>query len=391
MKSDMKVVLFNVKFSPNVGDGVIAESLERFFSVRGVEAKTFDIAGRSGIVENKRSFSLRELFIKVSSMLPRYLRRAIVVYNAKNVINKKHAEWFQEIQSADLVIVGGGNLVSDADLNFPSKITGVIDICSGLKKPVAFVGVGVSSALSKKAVSMFSSVFKYENLLGVWVRDSLSKNNFEKKFHSCASVIPDPAVSVRSFFSVNKEKVAFPPVAVNVACPANLVYSGDLLKKVSRLDILSNYQELVDRLLDNGADSVFVFTNGAFEDEEFKSDLLLRLQDDRVISCDRPKTPDDLVAIISGVRLVMSYRLHACIVAYSLGVKPIGFEWDSKIVAFFQDYVGSDNLYSDMPSCFSDLKEILDDKYEPIVAPYESEEKFYTVMDCIIERAKEAK
>ena len=48
----------------------------------------------------------------------------------------------------------------------------------------------------------------------------------------------------------------------------------------------------------------------------------------------RAVEPRELVAQISGFRAIVAHRLHASIIAYSLGIPSVGLVWDKKVRAF---------------------------------------------------------
>ncbi len=60
-----------------------------------------------------------------------------------------------------------------------------------------------------------------------------------------------------------------------------------------------------------------------------------------------PNTPEELCKIISSLDFLVAFRLHAQIVAYSYGVKSIGFAWDVKVRSFSQ-IIGREDFFLDM-------------------------------------------
>ncbi|MNF57022.1 Polysaccharide pyruvyl transferase [compost metagenome] len=61
---------------------------------------------------------------------------------------------------------------------------------------------------------------------------------------------------------------------------------------------------------------------------------------------DKPKTPSDLVNTINRYDLIVAHRLHANIIAYSLGITSIGLRWDTKLHSFFKS-INREHLFID--------------------------------------------
>jgi polysaccharide pyruvyl transferase WcaK-like protein len=87
------------------------------------------------------------------------------------------------------------------------------------------------------------------------------------------------------------------------------------------------------------------FTNGSPVDEV----ILASIKNDfvgvvKVIFADRPMVPEDLVKTIVRCEKIIAYRLHACIVATSLGVPAIGLAWDKKLSSYFESIGAADRV-----------------------------------------------
>ena len=70
----MKIALLNVKFSPNLGDGLLSECLERELAraLPGAQVVAIDLAGRSAYHGHRRS--RRGRVIALLEALPRWAR-----------------------------------------------------------------------------------------------------------------------------------------------------------------------------------------------------------------------------------------------------------------------------------------------------------------------------
>ena len=124
----MKIVVFNVKFSENLGDGILAQCLEKALCRDGgIEVDTIDLAGR---VHFGATSPHRRSAVRVLHVLPSFARRLAVTQALRSKLRELGDEWDRKISAADAVVLGGGNLFQDDDLNFPLKIGTLLDrIC----------------------------------------------------------------------------------------------------------------------------------------------------------------------------------------------------------------------------------------------------------------------
>lgn len=103
----MKIVQFGLCYSPNVGDGIIAECLAYAIRQRlpGTEVVAIDLSGRQnfgGVTIRNRSMALALL-----SQLPLWLRQRLVERMLGRVLDGVESAWAGAAKGAALVIVGG--------------------------------------------------------------------------------------------------------------------------------------------------------------------------------------------------------------------------------------------------------------------------------------------
>lgn len=177
----MRIVLFNVKYSANLGDGLLTECLEA--ELRRCSSNTsvtsIDLAGRRHYAQGGR---YRRAALTVLQMLPAAARQ----FTAGLIVDRKVAgmkkAWGQELATADAVVIGGGNLFSDADLNFPIKIYGAIGQVTAKSLPVGVFGVGVADNWSARGKHLFLTALAGARLVHVAVRDARSQSIWKREF-----------------------------------------------------------------------------------------------------------------------------------------------------------------------------------------------------------------
>lgn len=333
----MRIVVFNVKFSPNLGDGLLSECLEGELRRCGhdVAVTTVDIAGRTGYGSGNPN---RGRILRILQVLPPVARRAIArVVLGRTVRRCVLPRARAELARADAAILGGGNLIADADLNFPIKVAAVMRAAAGARVPAAVFGVGVSDHWSVPGARLFLDAFAARPLVHAVVRDRRSQEIWQRNLAARgarpAGLCRDPGLlSVREF------PVApgggRHDVALCLTEPLLLRYHG-----AQGID-----GGLDDWLVALAADlaargrRITLFTNGSPEDRAYLEAMTPRFRNacgEALAVAPHFATPGELARFVGSSALVIAHRMHACIAAYSYGVPSIGLAWDVKLDSFF--------------------------------------------------------
>lgn len=342
----MKIVIFGLPFSANVGDGVIAECLAwRLRSTRpGVEVVHVDLSGRKGF--GAQTLRNRSLALAVLSSLPLWLRQRLVIWRLGKMLAGLRPEWDQAVRGADLAVIGGGQLFSDADLNFCLKVAQAADVLLTARTPVAVYGVGVSRNWTPRGKALFARLFSAD-LRAVGVRDQLSAAAWTDQTDGAGpapGLTRDPGIMAAECYTAPAPRQN--AVGVCVTDPMILSYHADSAVAGTKGDFFAD----LTREIVAGGREVVLFCNGAEEDRA----ALTRLSEHpeiapliaagKVRAAPAPRTPTDLVQIIAGCDGVVAHRLHACILAYAFQVPCVGLGWDRKLESFFAS-VGHDAFF----------------------------------------------
>jgi len=105
--------------------------------------------------------------------------------------------------------------------------------------------------------------------------------------------------------------------------------------------VLQIYNEIIDELEELGI-KWCLFTNGMKKDRQFGEEILAKRKLDFGKYLKVPNTDCELVEMIDGFSSIIGARLHACIIAYSLGTPFSGFYWDEKMIHFSEENELSD-------------------------------------------------
>ena len=342
MPEPPKLVIFNVKYSPNLGDGVIAECLEHALrgNIPGAHIVTLDLAGRTGwSVPAAAAPRLRRLALL--RRMPGWMRDvavgAALAFLLRFVLRRT---WRRELADADLAIFGGGQLIQDSDLNFPLKLAGAADECRRLALPIAIYAVGAAPSRSPRGRRLLQRLLQAPRLMHVAARDPQSAEELHKLGSDAVVLCRDPGLLAARLWPVRTRPArARPLVGLGITHAALLrhhahhdVIDGDIA-------LADLYVELVGDLVSAGYD-VVCFSNGAAEDEALLAVLRGRfaqssLPGSHVRTAPRSGTPRGLAALIAGFDAVIAHRLHACVLAYSYRIPHLGLTWDRKLQAFF--------------------------------------------------------
>ena len=327
----MKVVLFNCKFSENLGDGLIAEALEHAIGREcpGTDIRTCDIAGRTvyGDVPLKR----RLLALQLLGRTPPAIRRVAVAAILQSRINDLRDSWRTHLEGADLVIIGGGHLFQDTDLNFPMKLGAVLDLCVQMRLPVAVHGVGVTPDWSRRGKTLFGRILATE-CPWISVRDRTSQQAWRSHFGGASL----PAVEVGPDCALLTEvptRRTGHSVGLNVMHPVTLAYHAEVGRGAASRHF---FRATAEKLAAAGHE-VTLFTNGAEEDEMHLREIMTSVSGTRIRRAPRPRVPNDLIAMQTEFKAVISYRLHASVLAFRLGIPAVGLGWDRKVADFYTE------------------------------------------------------
>jgi polysaccharide pyruvyl transferase WcaK-like protein len=341
----VKIALLNVKFSPNLGDGLLAECLERELATAspGATVVSIDLAGRRQY--RGHGPSRRGRVIALLEALPRWARRrAVRVALALLVRLRLRRHVRDRLTGVDAVVVGGGNLLTDTDLNFPMKLAGALGEVARAGLPVGVHAVGVNRRWSRAGHQLFVRALCAAPLFTATVRDTRSQQAWcdllEPHGLPNAGLARDPGLLAGCHFDPPRRNRGEPQVGLCVTSPLAVRYHAS--GTPPQIDYGAWYP-LAARALVSAGMRVVLFTNGSPEDRAF----LARhgAQWGAQVAADDPghtvtiapafATPADLIGFIAGCDVIIAHRMHACIAAHAFAIPAIGLKWDVKLESFF--------------------------------------------------------
>jgi polysaccharide pyruvyl transferase WcaK-like protein len=340
----MRILLFNVKYSANLGDGLLTECLERELAIHdGVASvRSVDLATRTqyGLVNPHRRHILALL-----EHLPSLVRRAATQFILRRLARTRLSQLCREgLREADVAVVGGGNLLADADLNFPIKVHCALRETAARAKPVAIFGVGVSANWSETGRKLFTEGLSASRLAHIAVRDTRSKTIWDEYLTPVglppAELCRDPGLLSAIHFPAAPRRQR---IGLCLTDPLALRYHGGTSDDAT----LSAWLVAIGAGLVEAGHRLTLFTNGSPEDRAYLDKLAPRIKSacGDAVEIEPPfERPVDLARLISSCTAIIAHRMHACIAAYAYGIPAIGLSWDPKLDSFFASVRRSEYL-----------------------------------------------
>jgi len=335
----LKIVQFGLCFSPNLGDGIIAECIAYGLVARNPQAEVahVDLSARRArgdiVIRN------RETILAIADRLPLSVRQFLARWKLNRLLDGVTDAWTKAAE-ADLAVIGGGQIFSDANLNFPLKIGRTAQILAEKGTACAVYGVGVSSNWTPQGTELFRQLERAQ-LRMVGVRDAGSLAAWQQQMpgNPRPEITLDPGLLAAACYG----PVA--PVKGNIGlCVTDfalLAHHADGHVAGQAAGGLAFFTSVALATIKAGH-TVTLFCNGAAEDLALlrrltkTPELANLLQSGQAIIPEPPKTPAELAKTIAGCEAVIAHRLHACIIAYSYQRPVVGLGWDSKLQSFFE-------------------------------------------------------
>lgn len=354
-----RIALLNVKYSPNLGDGLLCECLEAELAhsfaalAPGTQVFSIDLAGRTAYPAIAPSQRAR--MIAVLEALPDALRRRVTKLVLTALVQLRLAGHVRaRLAGCDAVVLGGGNLLTDADLNFPMKIAGALRQALRLRLPVAVYGVGANRQWSQEGRRLFGRALGEARLSHATVRDARSQAAWRELLVPqgvrAAGLSGDPGLLASWHFPRPPAPFDAPLAGLCITAPLALRYHATDTRSAAKPgakagakaalspEALDAWYGEAARALVAAGFRVALFTNGSPEDRDY----LDRLGPAWVLHAKGPVTmtgpfadPAEMIQFIAGCNLMVAHRMHACIAAHSFAIPTIGLRWDVKLDSFF--------------------------------------------------------
>ena len=235
-------------------------------------------------------------------------------------------EFEENLKQADVLILGGGNMIMDIDENSKSgqHFNKFIKIAKKLNKKVVVLSIGVGPFKNEKQ--------------RMYARSALMKCDFvtyrdKESYNLVGYNLPNNFISVDPVFLFDKldSKVNKFANIAGVGVINTLLFNNS--KEVYK-NVLNGYVRLINKLSENSFEIVLFTTENA--DNCMMNDVY-ELCTKFNISKLFLKNKEDLIEFYtSGLSIIISARMHSLILGFTQNIPIVGLSWQQKINSMFE-------------------------------------------------------
>lgn len=347
--STLRIAICGEIYSDNLGDGVIADSLSYLIHRAEPNAivQRIDINDRpSSTSRSTRPKSSKRPLLHTIQQIPgffgitpslRWYRRLRELCRTLHASTKPIAKPFPPY---DLVVIGGGQLIVDNDLWFPSRILLTLNRLHKHSRCFAIHACGTGSTWSFVGRLLAKRILSNPKMISISLRDQSSINRAIQHLNcppSSLHLAPDPALWAAETYEVerNNKSQLFGLGIMTPPCEIQGSESSDA-KWLDEPFLVDFWLKLIEKMLTQEL-QIQLFTNGDADDDYFAKTIFDRIPEHlkaQVQIAPKPSTPKELVQRIATYRGIIAMRLHASIIAYSLRIPCVALTWDDKLRQF---------------------------------------------------------
>jgi len=351
-----KYLIVGLPFSRNLGDRLINDSINFIFKEKGIELINYDLT-ESKVWDNETRLSMSNpkdnnkshmAMKKEKKYIPNFLR-TVKSYQIQKYRFKK-SDIKKIISSVDKVIIGGGNLLIDDFLAFPSAMNFIAKEAIKQNKELHIFCIGANKNWSNTARKLFTSTLQMATTIST--RDEISKVILLEKYPELENkifLLSDPAIFSNDLLNNGVSEIrkcdSISTVGIGIMHPFET--KKRTLKNYNYSNVADWWINLINYFLINGY-KVNIFSNGSPNDDFFIEQYIKKKStnffNSQYVFCDYLKDSNELIKLISEFDIVIAQRLHACIPAIALNKPTGGVIWDVKVEANFNNLMIGKNL-----------------------------------------------
>ncbi len=246
------------------------------------------------------------------------------------------AKWeLPKFQNLDFVIFCGGGIIKYHQQNFHYFLHEITDICDKKHIPVIINSTGVEGydALNLEC-QILKTAINRDCVKYISTRDDLKTltSGYIENPNIKAEGVCDPALWTRECYRISAEEGSR-TVGLGVIRPEIF---KDYMYYVNQEFLADMYFALAKSLCEEGYQVEF-FCNGLDKDAAYIKMIMNRypsLQEKYHVKASVPETTRELVETIARYDRILAVRLHASIIATTLGVPNLNLVWNTKQILF---------------------------------------------------------
>lgn len=330
-----KIIVAAEMYSNNLGDGIIFDAINKLItdvSYNKINIEALDLSGKEIFSINPCSYiEKQEKKSKLKTLLSRFKLVKKIYFFTSWILKDKSTvklKWSKIIKESDAVIIGGGQLITDENFYFPPRLYLVYKLCKIHKKPLAIFGCGVGNKWGFFARRTYSKVLNYADFVST--RDNISNEKIQTLgINSIHHSDPAFYLSSNNNDNDNDNNIYF-----NIQSPSDFRYFVPTLKNMTDNEYYFFWINLITEFNQLGY-KITLHTNGHPQDIKTINliySLYEKSHPTSMLSILEPaKTPNELITQLKNCTMLISTRMHAGIIAYSMLNKVIPISWDRKV------------------------------------------------------------
>ena len=334
-----KIVLAGFPSVKNLGDPVLFESTEYLIKdvLRNVPypivVERLDLLGGKVGLKQLTGKIINRLYDRIGDQKERQLRSHYAIKELiYGLLLREHFE--KAVKGSVAVVVAGGGLIKFKYESCDYRLIMLIKIASKHNIPVYLNAVGIEGySDSDLRCQELKKHLNSEVVKVITTRDDISLLNdkYVTNTRIKTTRVADSALWSDKVYGLTKNPKS-ETVGLGVV-RGGIFYDNGI--DFSEGELLELWVGII-RELDIRGIMWKIFTNGLEADSQFCDLLLKRLNktEDKESLVEIPRSPSDLVRIISQFNKVLACRMHASIIAYSLNIPSVGLVWNDKIRMF---------------------------------------------------------
>lgn len=356
--SAARIAVIGEAYSQNLGDQLIRECLRHVLkkAVPEAEITSVDWMGRtepgaSAPPVSGAAAPTRGMPARLGAALPRAIRwRAFSAARRMGLIGSNWRAVAGIIGRADLVVIGGGELIQNNDWMFPERIGAVAAAARAAGKKLVFLACGVTPRIGPVARFLMNGAL--EQAEAISVRDSISRENIlawvRRVPQERVVLTADPAILLNELYPGARQG-GRGSIGLNVmACsPRSAMGAGG--RGADRA--IECYVEIARLACRELGRPISIFTNGTPGDQEVAAKVLAGIREAagpvEAVLLPRPETVREFTNNIASLGMVIATRLHSSIAASAFSIPCVGLVPSGKIRAFYRD-TGREGLVNEI-------------------------------------------
>lgn len=249
------------------------------------------------------------------------------IFTVKN--NKSLKKHYSDIlKKADILYFAGGGIFQTSYVQFWLGIYAVLYFCKKYNKKVIFNAIGIEKPKIFIEQIIYKILLNNKCIVAITTRDDIDYLQSILKEPNKSSKILDPALWTKECYQVEPKKSEVIGIGV---IRSKIFYDNGIEVTVDK--VLQFYVNLVLELEKRGY-KCQLFSNGNNADYKLGQDVLKYLGRDSSFLAPSPETAEKLVDTINQYKAIIAARLHATVIATSIGIPAVGIVWNPKNLGF---------------------------------------------------------